>query len=756
MKTDVFLHFRDGLKLEGSLSRPFLYEEGEIEIDCTADGKRFAFLLEELCVILFLSDQSVLSLSPREEILEDVSLINGEVYRVYTTSKTEKANGFFARVADTTAPWGYAFFPATGIRLRSQLRQIGSILAGAGVISETVIAETLKKQEELRNRRVGEIIAETNNIRQETIDKTISDTLATGSIPANARVGDILVAAGLVTREQVEQALATQDQGKKKKVGELLIEAGLITEEQLLQALATKFCLRMVDLEQVTPTPEALALLSKGMVNRLQVFPLEATLKNIIIATSSPTDPAIGDSLRFITNRHIELVVAPSARITAAIDRYYNNKDTQVEALLDEMGEKIVALAEDDHLEDTVVVEPDSKVISLINNILIDAYQKGVSDIHFEPGGGKEPLIIRYRIDGECYIAHRVAGTYKAAIVSRLKIIANLDIAERRRPQSGKILLRFEGKKIEYRLEVTPTIGAQEDAVLRILAASKPLPLDAMGFSTENLDKMRLILAKPYGLILCVGPTGSGKTTSLHSALGHINNPSRKIWTVEDPVEITQKGLRQVQVNAKIGFNFAEALRSFLRADPDVIMIGEMRDAETAKIAIESSLTGHLVLSTLHTNSAPETAVRLIDMGMDPFNFADALLGILAQRLARKLCEQCRKPYHPGREEYDSLVRAYGMEDFAAHSMPPYLPELRLMRSEGCEKCGGSGYKGRIALHELLIGTPEIKDAVKKSVGVDKLRDLAIREGMRTLKMDGIRKMFLGITDFEQVNKVCL
>jgi type II secretory ATPase GspE/PulE/Tfp pilus assembly ATPase PilB-like protein len=317
-------------------------------------------------------------------------------------------------------------------------------------------------------------------------------------------------------------------------------------------------------------------------------------------------------------------------------------------------------------------------------------------------------------------------------------------------------MLRYEGRKIEYRLEVTPTVGNQEDAVLRILAASKPLSLDAMGFSSLNLAKFRETIAKPYGIVLCVGPTGSGKTTSLHSALGHINTPARKIWTAEDPVEITQRGLRQVQVHPKIGFNFADALRSFLRADPDVIMIGEMRDAETAKIAIEASLTGHLVFSTLHTNSAPETVVRLIEMGMDPYNFSDALLGILAQRLARRLCEHCKKPYHPDREEYDELVRSYGKEWFAAHKMADYLPELSFMKKEGCEKCGGIGYKGRIAFHELLIGTKTVKDAIKKNTGVEQLRSLAIEEGMRTLRMDGIMKVFRGITDYEQVNKVCL
>jgi type II secretory ATPase GspE/PulE/Tfp pilus assembly ATPase PilB-like protein len=354
-------------------------------------------------------------------------------------------------------------------------------------------------------------------------------------------------------------------------------------------------------------------------------------------------------------------------------------------------------------------------------------------------------------------VAHKIAATFKNAINSRIKIISGLDISERRRPQSGKILIRFEQRKLEYRVEITPTVGGHEDVVLRLLSASKPLPLDEMGFMPHTIDRFKSILDKPYGLILCVGPTGSGKTTTLHSALGQINSPKRKIWTVEDPVEITQAGLRQVQVNPKIGFSFPEALRSFLRADPDVIMIGEMRDAETAKIAIEASLTGHLVFSTLHTNSAPESVVRLIEMGIDPFNFADALLGIVAQRLAKKLCVQCKKIVRPSREVYEKILADF-MHDAAGSAsdlLPPY-EETKFMMQYGCEQCGGSGYKGRIPIHELMLATPAIKDAVRERRGVAELRQLALEEGMWTLKMDGILKVFMGLTDMEHILKVCI
>ncbi len=754
MNKNVILHFKDGQKLEFCLAHPFRSEENKLAV-MTAEAEEQSIFLDELSAILFLDGSCPVPMEQSDQNLEDVVTLDNTKYIVYAEIDGKFPNGFYAVPAGEGEFWRYAFFISNGIKMRNHKLLVGRILSDAGMVSDKDIGEALSLQQKLRTRKVGEIIAETANVKQEHIEKIMEDHA--GKIPSHVRIGEILVSVGLVTREQVEVALTIQKKDKNKKIGEILIEKGMITEEQLLHALAAKFRLRMVDLEQETPSPETIKVLSKTIIERFKVFPIESSNRRLVVATSTPTDSTIIDRLRFITNRNVELVVATAAQIAEAIDKFYNiHKTSQVDTLISEMGALQASVADDEESEGSGMVEPDSKMIALVNQILIDAYKKGASDIHFEPGMGKEPFTIRYRVDGECYVAHKIDSTHKAAILSRLKIISNLDIAERRRPQSGKIMLRYEGRKIEYRLEITPTVGSQEDAVLRILAASKPLPLDAMGFSSTNLAKFREIIAKPYGIILCVGPTGSGKTTTLHSALGHINTPVRKIWTAEDPVEITQPGLRQVQVHPKIGFNFADALRSFLRADPDVIMIGEMRDVETAKIAIEASLTGHLVLSTLHTNSAPETAVRLIEMGMDPFNFADALLGILAQRLARKLCEHCKKPYHPEREEYEDIVHGYGKEWFAAHKMPFHLPELSFMKKEGCEKCGGTGYKGRVAFHELLVGTKNIKEAIKKSIGVEQLRDLAIEEGMRTLRMDGIQKVFQGITDYEQVNKVCL
>ncbi|HLZ18766.1 MAG TPA: GspE/PulE family protein, partial [Smithellaceae bacterium] len=334
---------------------------------------------------------------------------------------------------------------------------------------------------------------------------------------------------------------------------------------------------------------------------------------------------------------------------------------------------------------------------------------------------------------------------------------SNLDITIKRLPQDGKIKLKKPGVgEIELRVVTIPTQGGVEDVVMRILAKGDTLPLEAMQMTPRNYRELLKICEKPYGMILCVGPTGSGKTTTLHALLSHINKPDRKIWTAEDPVEITQRGLRQVQVHPKIGFDFATAMRAFLRADPDVIMVGEMRDFETAKIGVEASLTGHLVLSTLHTNSAPETISRLLDMGIDPLNFADSLLGVLAQRLVRTLCDKCKEAYNPPREEYDQIVESYGTEQFSKQNIP-YSDNLKLYRPRGCDACDKTGYRGRIGIHELLINTAEIKKrSIERRESIDVIRNIALSEGMLTLYQDGILKAFQGVTDIKQVHRVCM
>ena len=429
------------------------------------------------------------------------------------------------------------------------------------------------------------------------------------------------------------------------------------------------------------------------------------------------------------------------------------NMSALLESLISETQDSIDEVVDDE--AENSISEQDSSIVRLVNKIITDAYDRGISDIHVEPGMRREEMVVRYRKEGECEIAQKIPNLYRRAFVSRIKIMSKLDIAERRVPQDGKIMMKYRNKEIELRVATVPTVGGNEDVVMRILAASKPLPLEKMNFSQRDEKLMKTSIKKPYGLVLVVGPTGSGKTTTLHSALGYINTPKKKIWTAEDPVEITQRGLRQVQVHNKIGFDFARAMRSFLRGDPDVIMVGEMRDVETCSIGLEASLTGHLVFSTLHTNSAPETVTRLIDMGMNPINFADALVLIAAQRLVKTLCKHCKASYHPSQEEFDMLAQEYGPAELLKSGIE-YSDDLKLKKPVGCEKCGQTGYLGRMGLYELLEGTPAVKRLIMQAALMEEIRAQAIQDGMVTLKQDGIQKIFKGECDFKQVSAVCI
>lgn len=441
------------------------------------------------------------------------------------------------------------------------------------------------------------------------------------------------------------------------------------------------------------------------------------------------------------------------------------------ELLADMDGAPIDDSSNDDSLESAAA---DNELVKFVNKVIIDAYHQKVSDIHIEPMPGKLKTGIRFRIDGTLMPYIEVPAHFRQAMVTRLKIMCDLDISERRRPQDGKIKFKKYGPlDIELRVATIPSAGGVEDVVMRILAAGEPIPLDKLGLTPHNKERVIRTIEKPYGLFYVCGPTGSGKTTTLHSILKHLNTPDTKIWTCEDPVEITQKGLRQVQINRKAGIDFALIMRAFLRADPDIIMVGESRDKETVAMGVEASLTGHLVFSTLHTNSAPESITRLLDMGMDPFNFADALLGILAQRLAKKLCD-CKESYVPNGSELKRFLAEYAEE--LSHSkawQADYEGEtqklldswvelygqdgqLKFYRHVGCDKCNKTGYKGRIGLHELLIADDDVKKLIQERARVAEIFAAAVEGGMRTLKMDGMEKIMLGLTDIKMVRSVCI
>ena len=516
--------------------------------------------------------------------------------------------------------------------------------------------------------------------------------------------------------------------------------------------------------------PEAVfAGLNKNYLAKNNWVPLQNNSQQVVILINDPSDTDKTRNIQMIfAKKKVEFKVGLKVDIIDFLNMAMTSDvETVKEIPAEEMSSLITALEDEasssapmaelasvSDEESNAISETDSTIVRLVNKVLTDAYDQGISDIHIEPGSGKKDIKVRFRKDGICFVYQQIPYLYKQAVVSRIKIMSKLDIAERRLPQDGKIKMKYGSKIIEYRVAICPTVGGNEDTVLRILAASEPIPLDKMILSPRNLELIKANVETPYGLILTVGPTGSGKTTMLHSCLGHINTPERKIWTAEDPVEITQDGLRQVQMHSKIGLDFARTMRSFLRGDPDVIMVGEMRDPETAAIGLEASLTGHLVFSTLHTNSAPETIVRLLDMGMNPLNFADALLLVVAQRLVRTLCGECKEKYQPSKEEFQTLVTQYGEEEFNALGIK-YKGDLKLCKSKGCDKCGDTGYAGRIALHEVLEGTQELKRLILTKALVNELRTQSIKDGMTTLKQDGISKIFQGHTDLKQVLAVC-
>jgi len=434
------------------------------------------------------------------------------------------------------------------------------------------------------------------------------------------------------------------------------------------------------------------------------------------------------------------------------------------EIAVQELVSRLAAESGDRDVAEQQAAKSDSALVMLVNRIILDAVEQKASDIHIEANPGSKTTRVRFRKDGVLVNYLDLPSQFRNALVSRIKIMSQLDITERRKPQDGKIdFSRFGPAQVELRIATIPTTSGLEDVVMRVLAASGPVPLDELGLETEGLNSIKRLISKPHGLFLVCGPTGSGKTTTLHSLLAFLNTSERKIWTAEDPIEITQPGLRQVQVHAKIGWTFAAAMRSFMRADPDVIMVGEMRDTETAKIGIEASLTGHLVLSTLHTNSAAESIVRLLDLGMDSFSFADALLGVLAQRLAKRLCPECKSEYAPTPAELEQLLLEYCSDTpvDARRQMQKWTERyggqgpLTLFRAQGCEYCDHTGYRGRIGLHELLVTDQATKRLIQSRAPVAEIKAAATIAGLRTLRQDGIEKVLQGLTDVRQVNAVC-
>ena len=704
-----------------------------------------------------------------EVFFKDRTEITGKTYG----SRNDKNGIHFYEQTKIGRKWRYCthlFVSKTAVESNAIGGQIGDLLVQEKQISQEALSTALEEQQTERSRTIGEYL-----VSQKIVDADeLEGALSRQKNMPNLKLGEILLSEDLVTEAQLDEALKEQKKKRKSALGEILVNSGVIAKDEIQQSLAKKLGIPFVNLREFIVEPEVIRVLTAAIAFKHKVVPPYVYEGKIVVAIENPVDWQVTDALSFNINKYVEPVMASPEDINWALQFYYSSED--IESTIADFDGEVEGEDDDDSYDETLFSAAetaqvtDNVVVRIVNKIIEDAHRQKVSDIHIEPGMGKQKVVVRFRKDGVLATYYKFPTKYRAVFVSRIKVMAHLDISNKNKPQDGKINFRhFAPIDVELRVATIPTAGGIEDVVIRLLSGGKCMPVNAIGLSSNNLDRLLDGVSRPYGLFLVCGPTGSGKSTTLHSVLNYLNGTERKIWTAEDPVEITQPGLRQVEVNDKVGMTFAAAMRAFLRADPDIIMVGEMRDHETASTAVEASLTGHLVLSTLHTNSAAESIIRLLDMDMDPFNFADAMIGVLSQRLTKTLCTSCKKPYVPEARELEFLAAEYCSEAIPDGSRSAATDEevaaqiedwrkdftqkgeFTLYKAPGCMDCLDTGYRGRMGIHELLINNSEIKKMILRRAPAAEIHLAAIKDGMHTRKQDGIEKILLGYTDYTQI-----
>jgi type IV pilus assembly protein PilB len=559
----------------------------------------------------------------------------------------------------------------------------------------------------------------------------------------NQRIGDILIEQGLITPQQLEEVLKMQSAGNKKRIGEILVELGTISREELFKVLQYVYETEYVDLSNYVIDPEVISLIPEKFALQFRLIPLSINDNELVVAMANPLDVYAIDFVRGHTKiKKIKTMLAAEDDILSAINSYYELGEYK--DIIEKLGTEMVFKEEEDEdLQKLEAISKGAPIIQLVNMLIVQGVKDRASDIHIEPND--RGLLIRFRIDGMLHDNRILPNKIKAAIISRVKILAKMDIAERRLPQDGRFQVKFGIKEVDLRVSTIPTVFG-EKVVLRILDKSKGLiELKNLGFLAEQLDQFKSMILKSYGIILLTGPTGSGKTTTLYAALNKVNSNEKNIITVEDPVEYKLNRVNQIQILPKIDLTFANALRSILRQDPDVIMIGEIRDTETAQIAVQAALTGHLVFSTLHTNDAASALTRLIDMGIEPFLISSSVIGVIAQRLVRVICEKCKEEYVPS----EDIIYGLKIKDRLNHES-----KIKLYRGKGCSFCKNTGYYGRISIYELIVLDEEIKSLIVTKASSNVINELALKNGMKNLKDSGMEKALQGITTIEEVLRV--
>ncbi|MDO9031263.1 MAG: GspE/PulE family protein [Hydrogenophaga sp.] len=689
-----------------------------------------------------------------------ITFKNGDVLETLVADTLSGKAGIFLFVANyggTVLRW---FLPAENVassRLDGPPRQAQHSTNG---LPQEALQATRTTPQDQPTHKVDRYQGEPDIVTRDALEAALQRQQGSSA----RKLGEILLGDGIITSEQLAQALDHQANDRRKLLGEILLEIGAVTPEAIRKVLVEQLGVPSVNLARFQYDPNAIKAISSELAHKYQVMPLFLSDKRIAIGIENPLSWEALHELEFFTKLKVDPAIATHEDLQAAIKQFYGgtSKEEQIANLVEKLGQEgtegVVSVLQS-------VTDSDNTLVRMVNKMIVDAFDQGASDIHIESGAADKPSRVRFRVDGVMAPYTNVPPNFRSALVSRLKIMSELDISEHRRPQDGRIRFDdFGPRHIELRVIMMPTANGLEDVVMRLLAPPRALSIDQLSLSPRDLSALKAIAGRSYGLLFVCGPTGSGKTTTLHSLLSFINTPERKIWTVEDPIEITQEGLCQVQVNTKLDLTFPNVLRSFMRADPDVIMVGETRDPETARTVIAASLTGHLVFSTMHTNSAAESIIRLLDFGLDPFNFSDALLGVVGQRLVRRLCTACSTARVASSEEMDTLAHEYCRDtqtepqEMVTRWRSRYGAadgSVMLHAPVGCPVCDDSGYKGRMGVYEVLIATPAIKAKIQSRATVAEVQQNAIDDGMITFEQDAIEKILQGFLDLKQVLLNC-